>query len=155
IYFLGGPTTAAPTTTLHSPHITVHPIAKTSVSSPPIQSQPANAAGQPVNAAGQPDSGTTAKTPVAENLHARIPAQQPPRGVRQLSAPLMGEGSRFRFDPQQVIVRQESERWRLVNGNFVLADFGADATQAQRVLQLIRNYGCDEECWIGKAAPTF
>jgi hypothetical protein len=156
IYFLGNASTdAGHTTSLHTPHIPVTHIQSQPVGSTPVQPEAAHVPGQPGSQVGQTGSPTAEKMSAKESMQARVYAQQLARGVRQLASPITGETSRFRFNPQQISVRQESQRWHLVNGNFVLADFGADGFQAQRALQLIRHYGCDEQCWVGKCGPTF
>jgi hypothetical protein len=82
-------------------------------------------------------------------------AQQLARGMRQLSVPLTTATTQLHFDPKQVVVRADRNRWKLYFGNHELADFGNNARGAKQALQVIQAYRCDQQCLIGQPTPAF
>jgi hypothetical protein len=58
------------------------------------------------------------------------------------------------FDPSHMQVKQVQGRWKLVeNGHWVL-DFGAKEDEAMMALQIIKKYGFDHICYVGRPDPS-
>jgi hypothetical protein len=59
------------------------------------------------------------------------------------------------FNPETASLRQLSGRWRIVDGDHWLFDFGADQAAARQSLNVIRYYRMDRACFIGRPDPLF
>ena len=60
-----------------------------------------------------------------------------------------------RFDPTAASIRQLNGRWKVVDGDHGLFDFGSDRSAAESALRVIRHYRLDRSCHIGRPAPAF
>ncbi len=59
-----------------------------------------------------------------------------------------------RFNPQTTEVRQIQGRWKIVDGNHWIFDFGADNGAASKALGIIRYYRMNEVCYVGRPKPS-
>lgn len=55
----------------------------------------------------------------------------------------------IRFDPSAVRVQQMDGRWKLIDGDHWLFDFGPDQAAAHQALAVIRHYRMERACFIG------
>ena len=59
------------------------------------------------------------------------------------------------FDSSSVQLRQVNGRWKLVDGDHWLFDFGSDRAAAQKALQVIVHYRMNRSCFVGRPDPSF
>jgi hypothetical protein len=62
---------------------------------------------------------------------------------------------RIPFNPHTAEVRQIGGRWKIVDGNHWLFDFGNAEHEARRALQIIKHYGMNQSCFVGRPDPSF
>lgn len=60
-----------------------------------------------------------------------------------------------RFNLATVRVRQVNARWKIVDGDHWLFDFGSNRAAADRALKVIRYYRMDRYCCVGLPDPSF
>ncbi len=145
IYFVAGHAGAV-ATSLHSPSIETASI--------PHPNIPAAAPVQPGPPA-QPGASTELKKDSPAYALLVRQAQLAARGSFQLAPPPSASGTRLRFDPHEATVRNEDGQWKLYGGQYVLGNFGSDDQQAHLALQMVKYYGCTEQCVVGLPEPTF
>lgn len=58
------------------------------------------------------------------------------------------------FDPRRVRVRRIDGRWKIVEGRHWIADFGRRGREARQGLDVIRHYGLDRQCFVGRPNPS-
>jgi hypothetical protein len=58
------------------------------------------------------------------------------------------------FNPQNVEVRQINGRWKVVEGNMWMLDFGANEVQARKALAVIKHYRMNSQCFVGRPGPS-
>lgn len=57
------------------------------------------------------------------------------------------------FDPENLQIEPfDGDRWRVVDGNSALLVFDSEAN-AQRTIDVIRHYGFDRQCFVGRPDP--
>ena len=54
------------------------------------------------------------------------------------------------FDSSAVSAAQIGGRWKVVQGNMSLLDFGNSEPQARQALQVIQHYGMNSQCFVGR-----
>jgi len=59
------------------------------------------------------------------------------------------------FNPRNAVVRRISGRWKIVDGNHWMFDFGANRVEAEQSLQIIKKYGFTRSCFVGRPGPSF
>ncbi len=59
------------------------------------------------------------------------------------------------FNPQTTAVRQINGRWKIVDGNHWLFDFGSSKAEADKAHRIIRHYGMNRSCFVGRPDPSF
>lgn len=62
---------------------------------------------------------------------------------------------RISFDPNRARVQQIGGRWKIVDGNHWLFDFGNKQGEARRALAIIKHYGMNQSCFVGRPDPSF
>ena len=60
-----------------------------------------------------------------------------------------GEDS-IAFDPHRIAVRKVNNRWKIIEGNHWMFDFGHNEREARQALALIRKYGFTRTCYVGR-----
>lgn len=60
-----------------------------------------------------------------------------------------------RFDPAVIALRQVKGRWKIVDGDHWLFDFGFNQAAAQQSLKVIGRYHMNRACFIGRPDPLF
>ncbi len=58
------------------------------------------------------------------------------------------------FNPLNLEVRSISGRWKIVEGSHWLMDFGNKADEAKTALQIIKKYGFNRLCFVGRPSPS-
>ncbi len=66
-----------------------------------------------------------------------------------------GDADCVRFDPAALGVRQVKGRWKIVDGDHWLFDFGPNQAAARQSLKVIRHYRMDRVCSAGRPDPLF
>ena len=66
-----------------------------------------------------------------------------------------GGGDCMRFDPAALSVRQVQGRWKIVDGDHWLFDFGSNPSAARQSLKVIHHYRMDRACAVGRPDPSF
>ena len=54
------------------------------------------------------------------------------------------------FDPGAARVEHVDGRWKIVDGDMPLKDFGASQADAERALSIFRHYGLNAQCFVGR-----
>ena len=75
------------------------------------------------------------------------------RPLKPLKPPENGDC--VRFDPATLSVRQVKGRWKIVDGDHWLFDFGPNPTAAHQSLKVISHYRMDRACFVGQPEPLF
>ena len=58
------------------------------------------------------------------------------------------------FDWRNVEVRNVNGRWKLVEGNMWMLDFGGNRAEAQRSRSIVRHYRLNKQCFVGRPDPS-
>ncbi|MEM7063453.1 MAG: serine protease [Cyanobacteria bacterium P01_B01_bin.77] len=69
------------------------------------------------------------------------------------SGPFPGEDS-IPFDPNALEVQRINGRWKIVEGNHWLMDFGNSQSEARQSLSFILRYGFRYSCYVGRPGPS-
>ncbi len=59
------------------------------------------------------------------------------------------------FNPNTATVRKIGGRWKVVDGNHWMFDFGSKKNEAYRTLEIIKHYGMNQSCFVGRPDPSF
>lgn len=59
------------------------------------------------------------------------------------------------FNPATATVASVGGRWKVVDGNNWLFDFGTKKAEADQTLELIKRYGFTQSCFVGRPNPSF
>ncbi|MBV5262404.1 hypothetical protein FLX56_28950 [Synechococcus moorigangaii CMS01] len=58
------------------------------------------------------------------------------------------------FNPATTTLSQSNGRWRIVDGNHSMFDFGNNSQEAQQALNVIKQYGMNQSCFVGRPDPS-
>lgn len=59
------------------------------------------------------------------------------------------------FDPNRIQARLIQNRWKIVDGNHWLFDFGSNQREAEQSLAILRNYRANQTCYVGRPNAPF
>jgi hypothetical protein len=59
------------------------------------------------------------------------------------------------FNPNRTTVAQIRGRWKVVDGNHYLFDFGSSQKEARQTLRIIKYFKMNQSCFIGRPHPSF
>jgi hypothetical protein len=59
------------------------------------------------------------------------------------------------FDPKRVTVSKSQGSWKIVSAGRWLFDFGQNQTEARQALAVIRRYGFNQSCFVGRSNDDF
>lgn len=59
------------------------------------------------------------------------------------------------FNPDTSSVQQISGRWKIVDGAHWVFDFNTNEGEARRAFEIIRHYGMNQSCFVGRPDPSF
>jgi hypothetical protein len=59
------------------------------------------------------------------------------------------------FNPDTTTVVNIQGSWRIVDGNHSMFDFGSNESEAKRSLEIIKHYGMNQSCFVGRPEPSF
>jgi hypothetical protein len=59
------------------------------------------------------------------------------------------------FNPNTAEVKQYGGRWKIVDGNHAMFDFGNDENEARQALRIIKHYRMNQSCFVGRPNPSF
>ncbi len=59
------------------------------------------------------------------------------------------------FNPAATRVARINRRWKIVEGNKWLFDFGGKKREAYEALRIIKHYNMDQICYVGRPGPSF
>ncbi len=59
------------------------------------------------------------------------------------------------FNPKTTTVAQKQGRWKIVDGSHWLFDFGNKKDEADKALKIIKHYGMNRSCFVGRPDPSF
>lgn len=57
------------------------------------------------------------------------------------------------FDLDRVTIRRIDGRWKMVDGDHWLFDFGSSRAEAQQALAAVKGYGFTKSCYVGRPRP--
>lgn len=58
------------------------------------------------------------------------------------------------FNPKRAEVRNVGGRWKIAEDRHWIMDFGAKEREARRAIRIIRKYGLDRQCFVGRPDPS-
>ena len=58
------------------------------------------------------------------------------------------------FDPERLTVENINGNWKIVEGNHWLMDFDQEEGEARQALKIIKYYGMDSHCFVGRPNPS-
>jgi len=58
------------------------------------------------------------------------------------------------FDPNRAQVKRIERRWKIVDGSHWLFDFGGKKGEAIKAMGVIRHYGINQSCYVGRPQPS-
>ncbi len=73
---------------------------------------------------------------------------------RRVAVTLYEEEDCVSFDYRRVRVQSIGGSWKIVEGNHLLMDFGANRGEAVEALRIIRHYRMDSMCFVGRPDPS-
>lgn len=59
------------------------------------------------------------------------------------------------FNPQNVEAKNVNGSWKIVDGNHWMFDFGNKSDDAKKGAAIIRHYGLNKSCFVGRPGPSF
>jgi hypothetical protein len=59
------------------------------------------------------------------------------------------------FNPNTTAVRRIGGRWKIVDGSHSMFDFGNKEGEARQALRIIKHYGMNQSCFVGRPNPSF
>jgi len=81
----------------------------------------------------------------------RPPVTERPRPVPR---PVHVSEDCISFSPRTAQVTQINGRWKIVDGDHWMFDFGNKQNEARSALRVIRHYGANQSCFIGRPQPS-
>ncbi len=60
----------------------------------------------------------------------------------------------IKFNPDNVRTKRFGDRWTLVDGSMSLLDFGENRDECRRALRIIKEYGLNSQCFVGRPDPS-
>lgn len=97
--------------------------------------------------AGQPAEPTTPVGGVT--FRPRIPPTLAPIAVGSLKEDCVS------FNPAGAAVQRIDGRWKIVDGNHWVFDFGDKQDEARQALRIVRHYRANHSCYVGRPDPSF
>jgi hypothetical protein len=76
------------------------------------------------------------------------------RGNQAPVGPLPGEDC-IGFSIDNVKVKHVNGRWKIVDGNHWMFDFAGKEGEARKSLAVIKRYGFNKSCFVGRPNPSF
>jgi hypothetical protein len=73
--------------------------------------------------------------------------------VTEIPAPCYPEDC-IGFDPQRIQAKEIEGRWKVVEGNHWILDFGSKKADAQKARKIIKHYGMSRICYVGRPSKT-
>lgn len=61
----------------------------------------------------------------------------------------------LQFSPANATVANKNGRWKIVDGNHWMFDFGTNKIEAVQALQIIKYYKLNQTCFVGRPDPSF
>ena len=77
-----------------------------------------------------------------------------PLPIPTLPVPVIQEDC-ISFNPQTATVKKINGSWKIVDGNHWMFDFGNKKNEAYRSLKIIKHYGMNQSCFVGRPDPSF
>ena len=71
------------------------------------------------------------------------------------AAPAVEREDCVSFNPRTTTVRRISGSWKIVDGSHWMFDFGNKKNEAERALKIIKHYGMNQSCFVGRPDPSF
>ena len=59
------------------------------------------------------------------------------------------------FNPATATVANMQNNWLIVDGNHSMFSFGANQAEARQALAIIKHYGMNQSCFVGRPGPSF
>lgn len=59
------------------------------------------------------------------------------------------------FNPETIEVKNVGGRWKIVDGTHWLFDFGTKESEAKQTFAIIKKYGFNKSCFVGRPHPSF
>jgi len=61
----------------------------------------------------------------------------------------------IRINPRLTRVARIQGRWKIVQGSMWIKDFGSKRAEAYQSLKIIKRYGLNKQCFVGRPNPSF
>ena len=88
------------------------------------------------------------------SAQAPAPAPTPAPTPTPEPQPTLASEDCIAFRPNKAQARQVGGRWKVTVGNMSLLDFGNKMGQAQRAMLIIKKYGLNKQCFVGRPNPS-
>jgi hypothetical protein len=75
--------------------------------------------------------------------------------VSEVPAEAPTEEDCISFNPHTARVASMRRSWKIVDGRHWLFDFGQKRKEAQQALRIIKHYGMNQSCFVGRPQPSF
>ena len=75
------------------------------------------------------------------------------KGNQSPVGPMAGEDC-LSFNPGNAKVKKINNRWKIVDGNHWLMDFGNKKGEAHKAMRIIRKHGFSKSCFVGRPGPS-
>ncbi len=59
------------------------------------------------------------------------------------------------FNPKTTAASQVNNRWKIVDGSHWMFDFAGNSGEAKKSLSIIKHYGMNKSCYVGRPNPSF
>ncbi len=82
------------------------------------------------------------------------PSPAPAPSPSPSPAPTQGEDC-ISFNPDTARVVKKQGRWKIADGDHWLFDFKGNRSEARNTLRIIKFYGMDQSCFVGRPGPSF
>ncbi len=73
----------------------------------------------------------------------------------QASPPVQLNEDCISFNPDMIEVKNISGSWKIVQGSMWILDFGSNMCQALQAYRIIRHYGLNRQCFVGRPRASF
>ncbi|HES59464.1 MAG TPA: hypothetical protein ENO18_03445 [Caldithrix sp.] len=61
----------------------------------------------------------------------------------------------IRFNPSSAEVKYINGDWKIVDGSHWMFSFGSNESEARQSLAIIKKYGFNHTCYVGRPGPSF
>jgi hypothetical protein len=98
--------------------------------------------------------GPAAATHLKPAGHTFTQASYNPRLAQLRARPQAAREDCVSFNNRTVQLKRINGRWKIVDGNHWIADFGGNAREAKQAFRIVKFYGFNKQCFVGRPGPS-